>query len=319
MRRWIMINCIGCVMLLTMQLISSQKANAQQTASDFFKMTLSAMKYKDYDLTVYFATKSIALNPTFGSAYWDRAIAYDFKREYRKAINDYDSAISYYSNNSDLATLYKNKGMVYCDMKLYDSALYDFDKSLDLNPEYGLAMWNKGIAYDGKGMYDSAVNNYTRALKHFTSVSDICQLHLLRGLAYSKLNKTEKAKNEFSEILKLDTGYDYQTAYAKFILKNKDSARWVIRTFILRAKGNDDEYANAYFNAARLFSVMDNHEKSIGCLEMSFDNGYKNFRNIDTDRDFDKVRNDPKFIDLVKKYEEKDRIHNQNAHPDLKK
>ena len=304
--------------LIVLLLMDSPKTKAQQTAADFFKMTLSALKYKDYDLTVYFATKAIALNPKLGGAYWDRAIAYDFKREYRRALNDYDSAISYYPNNNDQAILYKNKGMVYCDMKLYDSALYDFDKSLEMNPQYSLAFWNKGIAYDAKNLYDSAINNYTRALKLVSSITDQCQLHVLRGVAYSKLNKTEKTKDEFAEILKLDTGYDYQTAYAKFILKNKDSARWVIRTFILRAKGNDDAYATAYFNAARLFSVMDNHEKSIGCLEMSFDNGYKNFHSVETDRDFDNVRNDQKFIDLVRKYEEKDRIHNQNTHPDLK-
>ena len=318
MRRFKMIKSLGCMVVIALQLICSQKASAQQTAADFFKMTLSAMTYKDYDLTVYFATKSIALNPKFGAAYWDRAIAYDYKREYRKAINDYDSAISYYPNSNDLAILYKNRGMVYCDLKLYDSALYDFDKSLEMNSQYGLAFWNKGIAYDSKGLYDSAINNYTRALKLVSSITDQCQLHVLRGVAYSKLNKTEKSKSEFAEILKLDTGYDYQTAYAKFILKTKDSARWVIRTFILGAKGDDGAYATAYFNAARLFSVMDNHEKSIGCLEISFENGYKNFRNVETDRDFDKVRSDPKFTELVKKYEEKDRIHNQNAHPDLK-
>ncbi len=293
----------GFFMFLLGMICIYKVASAQQSATDFFKIAVNSMKYSDYNNTIFFATKAIELNPKFGAAYWNRAIAYDYKGDYHASINDYDSALKYYANSIDLTTLHKNRGMVYNDMREYDSAIIDFNKALALTPDYPLAYWNRGIAEDGIDRSDSAVKDYTRALEDFVSVNDICQLHLLRGLAYKKLKKNEKSNAEFKEILKLDTAHDYHRAYAKYILETPDSARYTIRTAIVNAKGNADAYMNAYFDAARLFSVMNNKEKAIGCLEMSFDLGYKRFNNVDG-RDFDNFRDDPEFVALVKKYKD---------------
>src|SRR6185437_11244273 len=287
-------------------LFSYLPALAQQTAADFFKITINALKFKDYDNTILFATKAIELNPRLGGAYWNRAIAYDNKMEYHKSIRDYDSAMKYYANSTDLATLHKNRGMVYSDMKMYASVIGDVDKLLEMNPGYGAAFWNSRIDYSSIGSYDSAINDYTRAMKYFTSLPDLCQLHLLRGLAWLKLNKDDKANKEFREILKLDTSHDYHTAYAKYMLHKKDSAINDIRIFVSRVVNKEEEYAGACFNEARLYAVMDNHAQALSSLEMSFNLGYKNFRNVETERDFDNVRKDEKFIKLVKKYEAKD-------------
>ena len=295
------LRCIIFIMSLIGMVSVYTTASAQQSATDYFKITLNALKYNDYDNTILFATKAIDLNPKYGAAYWNRAVAHDYKGEYRAAINDYDSALKYYANSIDLTTLHKNRGMVFIDMHEYDSAIMDFNKCLELTPGYPLAYWNRGIAYDGINRSDSAVKDYTRALKEFVSVNDLCQLHLLRGLAYKKLKKNDKAIAEFKEILKLDTAHDFHRAYAKFILETPDSARYTIRTAIVNAKGNADAYMNAYFDAARLFSAMNNKEKALGCLEMSFDLGYKRFNNVDG-TDFNNFREDADFIALVKKY-----------------
>src|SRR5262249_49881288 len=45
----------------------------------------------------------------------------------------------------------------------YDEAVARFTKTLDLDPDYGLAQWYLGLAYEQKGMYPEAIDRLRRA------------------------------------------------------------------------------------------------------------------------------------------------------------
>ena len=43
--------------------------------------------------------------------------------------------------------------------------MQDFDRAIELDPNYPDALNNRGLAYTGKGQYDRAIQDFDRALR----------------------------------------------------------------------------------------------------------------------------------------------------------
>jgi tetratricopeptide (TPR) repeat protein len=56
----------------------------------------------------------------------------------------------------DLFFAFNNRGNAYAARRDYDRALQDYDEALRLNPKFAGAMRNRGIVYTQKGDYDCA-------------------------------------------------------------------------------------------------------------------------------------------------------------------
>lgn len=48
---------------------------------------------------------------------------------------------------------------------LYDLAISDYTKALEIDPRYADAYYNRGNAYAKKGLYDQAISEFTKALE----------------------------------------------------------------------------------------------------------------------------------------------------------
>ena len=60
------------------------------------------------------------------------------------------------------------------------------------------------------------------------------------------------------------------------------------------------------FNGACLFAKNGNKEKAISLLNIAVEKGYGNKEWIEQDQDYDSLRNEPGFITLINKLNEKD-------------
>ena len=105
------------------------------------------------------------------------------KRDYDRAIEDYDQAIrlspvsisaasskefvyEYPESLHSLSVIYNNKGVVYHYGKRdYDRAIEDYNKSIRLEPWVASTYLNRGYAYDNKGDYDRAIKDYDNAVR----------------------------------------------------------------------------------------------------------------------------------------------------------
>src|SRR5262245_51729587 len=85
-------------------------------------------------------------------AYANRAIAYAYRfghrPDYDRALADFDKAIQL---KPDYADAYNNRGEAYLDKGDKERAFADFDKAIQLKPDYADAYNNRGKAYFYKG------------------------------------------------------------------------------------------------------------------------------------------------------------------------
>ena len=63
------------------------------------------------------------------------------------------------------AAFYSNRGIDYRKEGKLDLAIKDFDKAIELNPEFAEAYNNLGNVYDDKGDFDKAIVNFNTAIK----------------------------------------------------------------------------------------------------------------------------------------------------------
>ncbi len=64
---------------------------------------------------------------------------------------------------SSLALAYNNRGFAYDDLKQYERAISDYDKAIQLDPNFAIAYNNRGFAYNLKGDKAAARRDFQKA------------------------------------------------------------------------------------------------------------------------------------------------------------
>jgi tetratricopeptide (TPR) repeat protein len=63
------------------------------------------------------------------------------------------------------ARFYNNRGIAYGEKGQYDQAISEFDKAIQINPNYDKAYNNRGIVYRLRGQYDQAISDFNKAIQ----------------------------------------------------------------------------------------------------------------------------------------------------------
>ena len=87
--------------------------------------------------------------------------AYAAKEDFDNAIKDYNRAIQL---EPDYAEVYNNRGTAYANKDEFDNAIENFDKAIQLQPDYVNAYHNRGTAYINKGEYNQAIKDFSKAI-----------------------------------------------------------------------------------------------------------------------------------------------------------
>jgi len=105
------------------------------------------------------------------------------------------------------AIAYNNRGNVYQYLEQYDKAISDYNKAIELNPNYAKAYNNRGVAYDDLKQYDKAISDYTKALELNPNYAEA---YNNRGLVYSDLKQYGKAISDFNKVIELNPNITYK-------------------------------------------------------------------------------------------------------------
>jgi tetratricopeptide (TPR) repeat protein len=117
--------------------------------------------------------------------YLGRANVYDFMGEKSKALADYDKAIEI---APDFAGIYFNRGVYFASQNDLDAALKDYDAALRLDPDMVSALYNRARIRTALGAFPEAVADFSHAIERQPAEP---RLRLERG-ALTKLIKSNQ-------------------------------------------------------------------------------------------------------------------------------
>ncbi|HZX47703.1 MAG TPA: tetratricopeptide repeat protein, partial [Nitrospirota bacterium] len=104
------------------------------------------------------------------------------------------------------ARAHDNLGLAWIGVKKYDLAIDEFDKTLELNPEYYLAYYNSGVAYHLQGDLERAKVAYENSLKinpaYFRSYYNV-------GIVYKSLGELDMAVSSYDKAISIDPRHPF--------------------------------------------------------------------------------------------------------------
>lgn len=162
----------------------------------------------NYQLAIADFDKVIELRPEVADSYNNRGYMHFRLRNNTQALEDFDKAIQLYGDSSNAFLAYFNRGLLRCSQGCSDLALADFNKVIELNPNYAPAYVERGSAYDSKGRLDLALADFNRALQLRPGIP---QAHNGRGWVYHQQRLFHKAIDEYTTAIRLNP--NYATAY----------------------------------------------------------------------------------------------------------
>ena len=130
------------------------------TSPIFSNATESSTEKRGYDAFIQDVSTYLLDNPNDPKGYNERAYYYLMTGEYQKALSDYNKAVEL---DPDYANALYNRGMIY-EMHLHDNdaALKDFTAAVSSDSNMIDAYLEMGKIYTRKSMYHKAIDCYGR-------------------------------------------------------------------------------------------------------------------------------------------------------------
>jgi protein O-mannosyl-transferase len=189
-------------------------------------------------------------------AYYNRGVYYIKEKRYDEAIDDFNKAIEL---NPEYAEAYNNRGNVFVNKKRNDEALNDFNMAIKLNAKNASAYYNRGIILAGKNRNGEAIKDFTKAIE---LKPDYARAYNNRGITYVSDKRNDKAIYDFTKAIELKP--DFSEAYNNrgFIFFNEKRNVEAIRDFNKAIELNPG-YISAYYNLANLLFEEKRYEGAI--------------------------------------------------------
>ena len=242
------------------------------------------------------ATRALALDDSQAEAHAMLAGAYDNDWEWDAAEKEYERALQLDPDNSRIHTLYglhfvtlgkldqsikqgltavqldplnlnalTNVGANYLNSKRYDEALVQLDKVLEIDPNYSPAHQFISLVYEAQGKYDLWLDESEKA----ATTSNDADL-----LAVFKAARVEYKRG----------GYRAATKRIAEVLEQQSKRVYIDP-----------------MNIAGAYATLDDKDKAFFWLEKAFAEKSDYLRILKTSRQFDSLRTDPRYKDLLRR------------------
>jgi Flp pilus assembly protein TadD len=103
-------------------------------------------------------------------------------------------------DNENQAVAFNSRGIAFAMKGKQDQAITDFNRAIQLEPDYAGAFSNRANAYAAKGEFDQAMADYDRAIQLKPDDSDA---YNYRGVAYAVMGHFDKAIADFDRAIQL--------------------------------------------------------------------------------------------------------------------
>jgi protein O-mannosyl-transferase len=191
------------------------------------------------DLTLW--TDVISHYKSIEEAYYNRGNYLIEKNKYDEAIRDFNKAIEV---KPDYAEAYNNRGNLFSNANSNDAAMNDFNQAIELSPAYVDAYINRGNLFMKENRNDEAIRDFNKAIE---LKPDDAQAYNNRGYLYQTEKRNDLAIDDYNKAITLRPDFA-EAYYNKGNLLFEEKAYEEAISVFTKAIALKADYAKAYYN-----------------------------------------------------------------------
>lgn len=193
----------------------------------------------------------------------------------------YREAIDTYREIEPTTPVLANKiGIAFHQLSLLDLAKKNYQRAINLDPQYAEAINNLGTIYYSQKNYRRSINLYKRALK-FSGPSPSIYSNL--GAAYFGRRDYKQATGYYQQALQLDPDvFEHHSNYGT-LMQERDV----------------EERATYHLYLAKMYATTGAPERALIYLRKALEEGVKDREKIPQMPEFVSLKKDPAFVQLI--------------------
>ena len=289
----------------------TKKATLNAEAFDYHlraRDALYRLTKSNVHLAIQLFSKAIELDPRYAVAHAGLGEAYATLYQFFESNDAYldkaiESSLKALMYDPTLSEAYTALGLAYFDKKQLDEGITSTLKAIELDKENFIAYWILGRIYYTTDRDEEAIQQFKTTIQlnpnFYNAYNDML-------MTYERRNDTENAKKILDQVLKI---------IPEYLIKFPDDSRAHMYHAIHLAQINRVEEAIAegkkalelnpgdslmMYNAACLYARLGDKHLAAVTLKDAVEAGQEDFEWIKRDADFESIRNEPEYIELMR-------------------
>ncbi len=239
--------------------------------------------------------QALDIDPTLGGPYATQALMKTYYRwDWADAENDYKLAIE---REPNFATAHHWYAEFLTMQGRFDESFAEYERALELDPLSMAIRTDLGLAYYYAGQFDRAVN-YLQQSKDLDITYPRTYLYLSE--VYRNQGKYDEAIDEY-EKYRVRVGDDLQELTKKIDLFRNELKKLGPKGFWQFMLRDSLSQNSPGFDDAMYYTKLGEKEKAFELLEKAYSRRQVSLVNLRIKREFDDIRTDPRFVDLIRR------------------
>jgi len=240
--------------------IIEHEIDNEQKAELFFELGYLQRVRENNEEAISSYDKAVEFKPDDHEAWYNRGISLKNLGRDEEAISSYDKVVEF---KPDKHEAWYNRGNSLKNLGRDEEAISSYDKAVEFKPDKHEAWYNWGISLYNLGRYEEAISSYDKAVEF---KPDDHQAWNNRGISLKNLGRYEEAISSYDKAVEFKPGHHI-----------------------------------AFYNKACSYALQNNIEQAIESLKIAISLNADEYREMaKNDLDFDAIREDERFQELIK-------------------
>jgi tetratricopeptide (TPR) repeat protein len=222
----------------------------------FYFLGQAFAKEKNYEKAIENYEKAISINPNNIDFHNDLGTVFSISGNRKKAIETYENIISI---TPEKAKSYFNLGIVYSEFSDFKNAIINIKKAISINPDEVDYYISLGEVFRMKENYAEAIKYYKKAISIDPNIADVYNNF---GVICRFQKNYKKAIKNYKKAISINPNDESFYFNLGLVYKAKESYKKAIKNY-KKAISINQKKASYYYSLAEVYELLENHDRAI--------------------------------------------------------